>query len=87
MKYHSEGRHGRAHLVQRFQLQVFTSQLENVYVGLRPSRVLGLAQKSYVQVKSIRSQNKRYASPTSHFWTCHEDWQFMTMTQCNFLIE
>lgn len=53
MKYHSEGRHGRAHLVQQFQLQVFTSQLENVHVGLRPSRVLGLAQKSYVQVKSI----------------------------------
>lgn len=67
---------------------MFTDR-QNINVGLRPSGVLGLAVtwKSYAQVKSIQIQNKHYTSPTSHFWTCHEDWHFIAMMHHNSPIE
>lgn len=79
---------GKTMLSRGFNCKYLQARQRMSMWGSDQAECWGLSRNHiYVQVKSILNQNKRYASLTSHFWTCHEDWQFMTMTQCNFPVE
>lgn len=56
MKYHSGGRHGRDHLVQRFQLQVFTSQTENVHWVSDRAECWGLPRNHMSRLKAFEAE-------------------------------